>query len=87
MDEQLKMAHNVVDVVNRANRKNGVNRLRYSVDKPENSYAQFRFLTRKKEHRKFQQFVFVKNKLEQLIYLADIMNNEAFANKISCNVL
>ena len=33
-DEQLKLAHKLVDVVNRANRKIYVTLLRYSVDKP-----------------------------------------------------
>ena len=35
MDEQLKLAHKVVDVVDRANRKICVTLLRYSVNKPE----------------------------------------------------
>ena len=39
MDEQLKLAHNVVDVVDRANRKICVTLLRCNVDKPESSYA------------------------------------------------
>ena len=42
MDEQLKLAHNVVDVVGRANRKICVTLLRYNVDKPESSYAHVR---------------------------------------------
>ena len=37
MDEQLKLAHKVADVVDRANRKICVNLLRYSVYKPESS--------------------------------------------------
>ena len=40
MDEQFKLAHKVVDVVDRANRKICVTLLRYNVDKPESSYAQ-----------------------------------------------
>ena len=40
MDEQLKLADKVVDVVDRANRKICVTLLRHSVDKPESSYAQ-----------------------------------------------
>ena len=47
MDEQLKLAHKVVYVVDRANRKICVTLLRYNVDRPENSYAQVRiFATR-----------------------------------------
>ena len=39
MDEQLKLAHKVVDVRDRGNRENSVNLLRYAVDKLESSYA------------------------------------------------
>ena len=48
MDEQLKLAHNLIDVVDRANRKFFVTLLRYNVDKPESSYAQVRLFARKK---------------------------------------
>ena len=48
MDEQLKLAHNVVDVVDRANRKIWVTLLRYNVVKPESYYAQIRLFARKK---------------------------------------
>ena len=57
MDEQLKLAHKVVDVVDRTNRKICVTLLRYNLDKPESSYAQDRLLARKKEDEKFQQVV------------------------------
>ena len=40
MNEQLKQAHKVVDVVDRKNRKICVTLLRYNVDRPESSYAQ-----------------------------------------------
>ena len=49
MDEQLKLAHKVVDVVDRANRKICVTLLRYN---PESSNAQVRILARKKEDDK-----------------------------------
>ena len=39
MVEQLKLAHKVVDVVDRANKKTCVTLVRYNVDKPESSYA------------------------------------------------
>ena len=54
MDEQLKLAHKVVDAVDRANREICVTLLRYNVDKPESSYAQVRLFARKKENKKFQ---------------------------------
>ena len=75
MDEQLKLAHKVVDVVDRANRKICVTLLRYNVDKPESSYAQVRLFARKKEDEKFQQVVYVIYKFEEFIYLIDIMNS------------
>ena len=40
MDEHLKLAHSVVDVVDRANRKICVTLLRYNFDKLESFYAQ-----------------------------------------------
>ena len=51
MDEQLKLAHKVVDVVDRANRKICVTLLRYNVDTPESSYAQVRLFARKRRAR------------------------------------
>ena len=68
MDEQLKLAHKVVDVVDRANRKICVSLLRYNVGKPESSYSQFRLIASKRENETFQQVVHVKYKLEEFIY-------------------
>ena len=90
MDEQPKLAHKVVDVVDRTHRKICVTLLRYNVDNPESSYAQVRLLARKKEDEKFQQVVFVKYKLEELIYLLDVMNSvcdKVITNQPICNVL
>ena len=67
MDEQLKLAHKIVDVVDRTNRKICVTLLWHNVDKPESSYAQVRFFARKKEDEKFQQVVYVKYKREEFI--------------------
>ena len=64
MDEQLKLAHKVVDVVDRANRKICVTLLRYNVDELESSYTQVRLFARKKSDEKFQQAVYVNYKLE-----------------------
>ena len=55
LDEQLKLAHKVVDVVDRTNRKICVTLLRYNVTKPESSDAQVRLFARKKKDEKFQQ--------------------------------
>ena len=49
LDEQLKLAHKVVDIVDRTNRKISVTLLRYNVDKSGSSYAQVRLFARKKD--------------------------------------
>ena len=88
-DEQLKLAHKVIDVVDRANRKVCVTLLRYNVDKPEITCADVRLFARKKEDEKFQQIVYVNYKLEEFIYLLDVMNSvydEVITDKIICNV-
>ena len=89
LDEQLKLAHKVVDLVDRTNRKICVTLLRYNVDKPQSSYAQVRLFARKKEDEKFQQVVYVNYKLEEFIYLLDVMNSvydEVIPNQPICNV-
>ena len=69
-DEQLKLAHKMVDGVDRANRKICVTLLRYRVDKPKTFYAHTRLITSKKEDEKFQHIVFMNHQLEDLsIYL------------------
>ena len=90
LDEQLELAHKVVDVVHRANRKINVTLLRYNVENPESSYAQVRLFARKTEDEKFQQVVYVNYKLEEFIYLLDVMRSvydEIFTNQPNCNVL
>ena len=90
LDEQIKLSHKVVDVVDRANRKICVTLLRYNVDKPESSYAQVRLFARIREGEKFQQVVYVKYKLEDFIYLLDVMisvYDKVFTNQPICNVL
>ena len=49
--------------------------LRYNVDKPESSNARVRLFARKKEDEKFQQVVYVNYKLDEFIYLLDVMNS------------
>ena len=58
-EEQLKLVHKVIDVVDRPNRRICVTLLRYKVDHPETSYAQVHPFGRKKEEEKFQQIVYV----------------------------
>ena len=89
MDEQLKLAHKVVDVVDRTKRKICVNLLRYNVDQPESSYAQVRLFGKKKEDEKFQQVVYMNYKLEEFIYLLDVknsVNDKVITNQPICNV-
>ena len=90
MDEHLKLAHKVVDGVDRTNRKICVTLLRYNVDNPESSYAQVRLLASKKEDEKFQQVVYEKYKLEEFIYLLDVANSvydKIITNQPLCKVL
>ena len=90
LDEQLKLAHKVVDVVDRANRTTCVTLLPCNVDKPEGSYAQVRLYPRKKEDEKLQQIVYVNYKHEDFIYLREVMNSaydKVITNQPICNVL
>ena len=75
MDEQLKLAQKVVDVVDRPDRNICATLLRYTLAKPDSSYAQVRIVARKKEDEKYQQSFYVNNKLEEVIYIRDVMNS------------
>ena len=89
-EEQLKLVHKVIDVVDCPNRRISVTLQRYKVDNPETSYDQFRLFGRKKEEEKFQQIVYVNYKLDEFIYLLDVMNSvydKVIANQPICNVL
>ena len=88
MDEQLKLADKVVDVLDRANRKICLTLLQYNVDKSESSYAQFRLFARKKDNEKFQQVVYVSYKLEDFIDLTDVkisVFENVITNQPICN--
>ena len=90
MEEQLNLVHKVIDVVDRPNRKICVTLLRYKVDKPDTSSAQVRLFGRKTEEEKFQQSVYVNYRLDELIYLLDVMNSvydKVIANQPICNIL
>ena len=90
MEEQLKLVHKVIDVVDRPNRKICVTLLRYKVDNPEASYAQNRLFGRKKEEEKLQQIVYVNHRLDEFIYLLDVMNSvydKVIDNQPICNIL
>ena len=63
---------------------------RYKLDNPDTSYAQDRLFGRKKEEEKFQQIVYVNYKLDEFVYLLDVMYSvydKVTANQLICNVL
>ena len=70
IDEQVKLAHRVVDVVDRPNRKIWETMLRYNVDKSESSIGQVGLFARKKEEGKFQHSDYVNYKLDGYIYIS-----------------
>ena len=59
LEENLRLVHKVIDIVDGPNRKICVTLLRYTVDNPENSYAKVRLVGRKTEEEKLQQIVYV----------------------------
>ena len=75
VEEQLKLIHKVIDVVDHPNRKICATLLRYKAGSPETSYAQVRLFGRKKEEEKFQQIVYVNYKPDEFVYLLDVMNS------------
>ena len=90
MEEQLKLVHKVIDVVDRPNRRICVTLQRYKMDNPETSYAQVRLFGRKKEEEKFQQIVYFNYRLDEFVYLLDVMNSvydKVIANQPICDIL
>ena len=75
MEEQLKLVHKAIDVVHRPNRRICVPLLRYKVDNPETSFSHVRLFGRKKKQEKFQQIVYVSYKLDEFVYILDVMNS------------
>ena len=89
MEEQLKPVHKVIDV-DRPKRRICLTLLRYKVDNPDTPYAQVRLLGQKAEEEGFQQFVYVNYKLDEIVYLLDVMNSvydKVIANQPICIVL
>ena len=90
MEEQLKLFYKVIDVVDRSKRRICVTLLRYKADNLDTSYAEVRLFGRKTEEEKFQQIVYVNYRLDEFIYLLDVMNSvydKVLANQPICNVL
>ena len=89
MEEQLKLVHKVIDFVDHPNRRTCVTLLRYKSDNSETSYAQVRLFGRKKEEENFQQIVYVNYRLDEFVYLLDVMNSvydKVIANQPICNI-
>ena len=89
MEDQLKLVHKVIDVVDCPSRRICVTLLRYRAENPETCYAQVRLFGRKREEKKFQQSVYVNYKLDEFVYHLDVMNsvyNKVIANQLICNV-
>ena len=64
--------------------------LKYKVDNPESYYAQVCLFGRKKEEGKFQLIVYVNCRLDEFVYLLDVMNSvydKVIANQPICNIL
>ena len=90
MEEQLKLTHKVVEVVDRPHRKICVTTLRCNVEKPETSYVHVQLFGRRKDDEKFNQIVYVNYKLDEFDYLLDVMNSvydKVIANESACKVL
>ena len=89
MQEQLKLVPKVIDVVERSNTRICVTLLRYKLDNPDTSYAQVRLFGRKKEEEIFQQIVYINYRLDEFVYLLDVMNSvyaKVIANQPICKV-
>ena len=89
MEEQLKLVYKMIDVFDRPNRTICVTLMRYKVDNPETSYAQVRLFGRK-EVEKFQQIVYVNYRLDESVYLLDVMISmcdKVIANQSICKFL
>ena len=90
MEEQLKLLHKMIGVVDCPNRRFWVTLLRYKVDNPETSFAQVRPFGRKTEEGKVQQLLYINYKLDEFVYLLDVMNSvyeNVIANQPICIVL
>ena len=69
IEEQVKLVHKVIDVMDRRNRRICVTLLRYKVENPETYYAQVSLFGRKKEEEIIQQIVYVIYKVDEFIFL------------------
>ena len=75
VQEQLKLTHRFVEVVDRQHIKICVTMLRCNVEKPETSYVQVRLFGRRKDEQTFNEIVYMDYKLNDFVYLFDVMNS------------
>ena len=90
MEEQLKLTHKIVEIVDRPHRKICMTMLRYNVEQPKTSYVQVRLSGRRKEEEKINQIVYVNYTLDDFIFLLDLMDSvydKIISNETRCNVL
>ena len=90
MEEQRKLTHKFVENVYRPHRNFCVTMLSYIVEKPESSYVQVQLFGRRKDEEKINQIVYVNYKLDETVFLLDVLNSvydKVFANEPFCNVL
>ena len=73
MEEQLKIVHKVINLVDCPNRRICATLLQCKVDNPETSYAEVRLFGRKEEEEKFDQIVYVNYELDEFVFLLDVM--------------
>ena len=80
----------MIEIAEGAKRKVCVTLLRYKEDNGETSYAQIRLFTRRMEEENFQQLVYVNYKIDEFIYLLDVVNSvcdKVVNNEQLCNIV
>ena len=90
MEEQLKLVHKVIDVVDRPNRRICVTLPAIQGGQTRHLLCSSSSIRTKDGEEKFQQIVYVNYKLDEFIYLLDVMNSvydKVIANQPICNVL
>ena len=90
LEIQLKQVQKAYDVVDRSHRKVIVTMMRYKIDEPDTSYVQVRLFGRRKVEEDFKQIVFVNYKLDEFVYLLDVIQSacdQILDNQPMCNIV
>ena len=88
-DEQIKLTHKVVDVMDQANRKTCLTLLHYKKYKLEKSFAQLRAFAKTVKTRNRTDY-YVKNEFEEIVYIFDVLSfvsDKVIEHQPFCNVL